>query len=170
MLSNRLVVRHIVNEHAGSSITVSLGNSSTIAIRLRCRAGDNLLELSRSIGQVDGRGTTGDQISQLLADEHLDLLSNVRGLVVLQLHSQSQGGDYGDRGRSASAHILDSVPAIFGAADLIVLSLMRQLELVEDLQATRLVANRFEHHVFDNDVFLIFYYYIVDSTFPCRTA
>jgi len=66
----------------------------------------------------------------------------------LELHCQCESGDYGDRRCSASAHVFDGMPAIFGAADLVILFLMREFQLVQDLKATRLVADCFEHHFF----------------------
>lgn len=148
VLSNCLIVRHVVDQHASSSVAVRLSDRSASAALFRRSTGDNLLKLASSIGQVDSSRPTGDQVPQLLADKDLDLLRNVRSRVDLQLHSQRKSSDYSNRRRTASAHILDSVPAIFGATDLIVLLLMRELQLVEDLEATRLVADRCEHHDF----------------------
>jgi hypothetical protein len=64
----------------------------------------------------------------------------------LQLHSERESSDDGDRGCSTSAHVSDSMPAICRASNLVVLFLVRQLQLVQDLKATRLVADCFEHH------------------------
>jgi len=146
VLSDRLVVRDVVDQHLSSSIAVSLGDSSSVTALLRSGARNNLLQFASSIGQVDGGGAAGDQVPQLLNHKDLDFFGDIRGLVVLELHSERESGNDGDRGCSTSAHVPDSMPAICRASNLVVLFLVRQLQLVQDLKATRLVADCFEHH------------------------
>jgi hypothetical protein len=77
VLSDRLVVRDVVNQHLSSSIAVSLGDSSSVTALLGRGARNNLLQLASSIGQVNGGRAAGDQVPQLLDDKDLDLFSNV---------------------------------------------------------------------------------------------
>jgi len=77
VLSDRLVVRNVVNQHPSRSIAVSLGDSSSVTALFRRGARNNLLQLASSIGQVDGGRAASDQISQLLDNEDLDFFSDV---------------------------------------------------------------------------------------------
>jgi len=77
VLSDRLVVRDVVNQHTSSSIAVSFGDSSSVAAFLRCGARNNLLQLASSIGQVDSGRAASDQIPQLLDNKDLDLFRDV---------------------------------------------------------------------------------------------
>jgi hypothetical protein len=77
VLSDRLVVRDVVDQHLSSSIAVSLGDSSSVASLLCRGAGDDLLQLASSIGQVNGGRAASDQIPELLNNKDLDLFSDI---------------------------------------------------------------------------------------------
>lgn len=50
VLSDRLVVRDVVNQHLSSSIAVSLADSSSVTAIFRRGARNNLLQLASGIG------------------------------------------------------------------------------------------------------------------------
>ena len=112
VLSNGLIIRDVVDQHTRCSIAVGLGDGSTITALLGRSVGNNLLQLASSVCEVDSSRAASDQVPQLLAHKDLDFLGNVRSLVVLELDSQRESGDDGDRRCTTSAHVSDSVPAI----------------------------------------------------------
>jgi len=77
VLSDRLVVRDVVNQHTSSSIAVSLGDSSSVTALFRSGARNDLLQLTSSICQVNGSRAAGDQVSQLLDNKDFDFFGDI---------------------------------------------------------------------------------------------
>jgi hypothetical protein len=77
VLSDRLVVRDVVDKHLSGSIAVSLGDSCSVTALLRSGARNNIFQLASSIGKVNGGRTASDQVLQLLDNEDLDFFGDV---------------------------------------------------------------------------------------------